>query len=215
MNLKKIKCVILDFDGTLYSNGDWSGEVKFFGQYLMDNNILPEYKTLDEKVAYLKGQYPNYHIIQYIFAYLHDNKIDDSDFRKFNDENVCEIRGNDIKFIDPKVISELAKYYEVYMISDSSRVYLDFYLDYAKIKESNFVEILSNEYNDDHYTKIPMMKKVLEKTGLKPSEIIMIGDSERSDIIPAKLVGLQTFKVDGEEDTTKILSELIGLKCKV
>ena len=28
MKLNKIKCVVLDFDGTLYSNGDWSNEPK-------------------------------------------------------------------------------------------------------------------------------------------------------------------------------------------
>ena len=33
MNLKKIKCVIVDFDATLYSNGDWSREPEFFGKY--------------------------------------------------------------------------------------------------------------------------------------------------------------------------------------
>lgn len=212
MNLKKIKCVILDFDGTLYSNGDWSGETKFFGQYLVDNNILPEYKTLDEKVEYLKKTYPNYHIIQYIFAYLHDNGLDDLGFRKFNDENICEIRSKDIEFLDPKIITELAKYYKVYMISDSSKIYLEFYLNYAKFKLNDFEEILSNQYTDENYTKIPMMKKVLEKTGLKPNEVIMIGDSEKADIIPAKLVGLNTFKVADEKDTAKILNELIALK---
>lgn len=212
MNLKKIKCVVLDFDGTMYSDGDWSNEPILFGDYLVNKNLLPEYPTRDEKLEYLKKRYPNYHIIQQMFAFFHDSGIDDSDFRRFNDENICEIRSEDIVFIKPELISGLAKSYMLYMISDSAIPYLEFYLEHAGIDKRNFKEILSNEYNDEGFTKIPMMKKVLSETGLKPEEIIMVGDSIKSDIVPAKLVGFQTCHVEHVSDTEKILRKLIRAK---
>ena len=212
MNLKKIKCVVLDFDGTMYSDGDWSNEPKLFGQYLMSKNYLPEYETVDEKMARLVEIYPNYHIIQQMFAFLHDNVIDDSDFRKFNDENICEIRNETIVFLGAETIEELAKNYKIYMISDSAVPYLEFYLEHAGIDKKHFESILSNEYRDEGFTKIPMMKKILKETGFKPDEVIMIGDSEKSDIVPAKLVGFQTCHVKHVSETEKILKKLIRIK---
>ena len=212
MTLNKIKCVILDFDGTLYSQGDWSNEPKLFGQFLVNKNYFPECVTAEEKMAKLGELYPNYHIIQQMFAYLHDNKIDDTEFRKFNDDNICEIRCDEIVFINPHLIDSLSKSYKIYMISDSAIPYLEFYLDHAKIDKTKFEAILSNEYNDEGYTKIPMMKKVLTQTGLRSDEIIMIGDSEKSDIIPAKLLGIQTYHVVDVHDTEKILRKLVRIK---
>lgn len=212
MNLKKIKCVILDFDNTMYSDGDWSHEDECFGKFLVEKNLLSEYGDWQARIDFLREKYPQYHLLQFMFAFLHDNGIDDGEFRKYNDENVCEIRGENTVFINPKVISNLAKYYKVYIISDSSVPYLEFYLNHAKIDKRKFQAILSNEYNDEGYTKIPMMKKVLKETGLKPNEIIMVGDSEKSDIAPAKLVGFQTFLVNHVSETEKILQDLINLK---
>ena len=47
MNLKKIKCVIVDFDETLYSNGDSS--VEEYEDYLVEKNLLPEIPDKYEK----------------------------------------------------------------------------------------------------------------------------------------------------------------------
>lgn len=212
MNLKKIKCVILDFDSTMYSGGDWSHEGECFGNFLVEQNLLSEIGDSEDRINYLYDKYPQYHLIQCIFAYLHENGLDDGIFRKYNDDVICEIRGENTVFINPKIVANLAKYYKVYIISDSSVPYLEFYLNHAKIDKKNFQAILSNEYNDEGYTKIPMMKKVLKETGLKSDEIIMIGDSEKSDITPAKLVGFQTFLVDHVSETEKILQDLINLK---
>lgn len=212
MNLKKIKCVIVDFDSTLYSNGDWSKEPELFGSFLEENNLLPEISGWEAKLEYLQKQYPSFHIIKFIFAYLHDNGIDDSGFRKFNDEHICEIRGKDTVFINPKIIKEVSKYYPIYIVSDSAVPYIEFYLDYAKIDKKAFSGIYDNKYDDETYSKISVMKRVLDETGFKPNEVIMIGDSENSDIKPAKLLGFQSKHIKTVFETEEILQELVNLK---
>lgn len=212
MNLKKVKCVIVDFDSTLYSNGDWSTEPEFFGRYLADNNLLPEFPKIKDKLDYLQKLYPKFHIIKFIFAYLHDNNIDDSDFRRFNNENICEIRKKETVFINPEVIEKISKYYPIYIVSDSSVPYLEYYLNYAKIDKNLFSGIYDNKYDDETYSKISVMKRVMNETGLKPSEIIMIGDSEFSDIQPAKLLGFQTCHIKHVSETEQILQELVNIK---
>lgn len=212
MNLKKIKCVIVDFDETLYSNGVWIDEAEFFAKYLDDRNLLPEVVGWKEKTKYLQKKYPTYHIIKQIFAYLHENGVDDSDFRKFKHDNICEIRGEDTVFIKPQIIKELAKFYPVYILSDSDIPYIEFYLKEAGIDKKFFAGIYANTYDDEGYTKIPVMRRVLDETGLKPEEIIMIGDSQNSDIRPAKLVGFQTKHVKSVYETEELLQEFINLK---
>lgn len=212
MNLKKIKCVAIDFDNTMYSYGNWQDEDVLYARFLEQQNYLPELKTGKEKLDYIEKLYPNYHLIQRMYAYMHDNNIDDKDFRKFNDENISDIVKEDTVFINPEIIDKLAKNYKIYVISDSQVTYLEHYLKYAKIRLDNFEAIYSNEYNDEGYTKIPMMRKILKETGLKPNEVVMVGDSEKSDIVPAKLVGFQTYHVKDVYDTEEFLQKLIDLK---
>ena len=123
-----------------------------------------------------------------------------------------DVRTKDTVFINPKVIKELSKHYPIYIVSDSSQIYLEFYLKEAKIDKSWFAGIYSNTYDDETYSKIPVMKRVLTETGLKPNEIIMIGDSENSDIKPAKLLGFQTKHIKSVFETTDILQEITNLK---
>lgn len=212
MNLKRIKCVALDFDNTLYSHGNWGDEEVLYAKFLEEQNILPEIANGMDKIKYMRSLYPNFHLIQMMYGYFRDNGIDEAVFRKFNDENISNIITDEIVFIDPKIISDLAKRYRVFVISDSQISYLEHYLKYAGISLDNFEGIYSNEYTDEGYTKIPMMKKILNKTGLKPEEIIMVGDSEKSDIVPAKLVGFQTYHVKDVFDTSEFLKKLIEVR---
>ena len=210
MNLKKIKCVIVDFDETLYSYGDSS--VEEFEDYLVEQNLLPEIPDKYEKGKYLKKIYPNYHSIKAIFAYLNDNNLDDTGFRDFYNNVMWDVRTKDTVFIKPKIIKELSKHYPVYIVSDSSKKYLEFYLKESKIDKSWFTGIYSNTYDDETYSKIPVMKRVLTETGLKPNEIIMVGDSENSDIKPAKLLGFQAKHIKSVFETSDVLQELTNLK---
>jgi len=210
MSLRKIKCVIVDFDETLYSYGDSSTEE--YEDYLVEKNLLPEIPDKYEKGKYLKKIYPNYHSIKAIFAYLNDNNMDDSEFRDFYNRVVWDVRTDKTVFIEPNIIKKLSKYYPIYIVSDSSKKYLEFYLGEAKINKSWFAGIYSNTYDDETYSKIPVMKRVMNETGLKPNEIIMIGDSENSDINPAKLLGFQTRHIKNVFETGEILQELTNLK---
>ena len=133
---------------------------------------MPEILDKYEKGKYLKKIYPNYHSIKAIFAYLHDNNMDDSEFRDFYNRVVWDVRTEKTVFIDPNVIKELSKYYPVYIVSDSSKKYLEFYLGEAKINKSWFAGIYSNTYDDETYSKIPVMKRVMNETGLKKYAVI-------------------------------------------
>ena len=209
MELEKIKCVILDFDNTMYSYGDWTRGDALTEEFLKEQKILP---GVENKLEELKKIYPDLHLYQRVFAYFRDNGLDDGVYRKFNNERIPDIRTKDTVFIKPEIIEKISKKYKLFMISDSFLSYLLYYLELNKIDKDWFDGIYQNNYEDDDYTKIPMMKKVLTNTGFKPDEIVMVGDNELTDIVSAKSLGYQTYHVKDVFDTENFLNELIKFK---
>ena len=52
--------------------------------------------------------------------------------------------------------------------------------------------MISPEHTGKLKPSISFYEKLLEETGFHPDEIIMVGDSIKRDLIPAKLLGLKT-----------------------
>ena len=147
MRKNKIKCVVLDFDNTLYSNGKWGGENDFYERFLIQENLIP---GVDKKAEYLLKKYPQYHILQAIFAHMHEHNLSDEPFRKFEATQIYNMIKDDTVFIDSKILKELSKKYKVYMLSDSSREWLDHYMDIGGIDKSVF-EAYNLQYQQSSY----------------------------------------------------------------
>jgi len=209
MELQKIKCVVIDFDNTLYSGGDWTEEDAFYDKFLEREKFLPEGKR---NVAYVMSLYPKYHSLQAIYAYMQDNGLDDRIFEKFEATQIYDFVNKDTVFIEPSILSELSKYYKLYLLSDSSKEYLAKHMKTGGIDQKNFVKVMSNQYTPGDLTKLPMMKQILQETKLNPDEIVMVGDSELCDKEPAEKLGFQTYVVDNVFDTSNFFEKLIALK---
>ena len=211
MDYSKIKCVVVDFDNTMYSGGSWSEEDGFYDKFLEQEKFLPEGKR---NVAYVMSLYPKYHSLQAIYGYMQDHGLDDTPFRKFEATQIYNFIDERTVFIEPALVTELAKYYKVYLLSDSSKEYLDKHMKTAGIRKKDFVKVMSNQYIPGDLTKTPMMKQILKETKLKPEEIVMVGDSELCDKEPAEKLGFQTFVVDNVFDTSNFFEKLIAEKRK-
>ena len=75
-----------------------------------------------------------------------------------------------------------------------------------------FAACVSNDFKSEDMAKSNFMKKIIKDTGLKPQEILMVGDSEDHDIAPAAKLKMQTFHVKDIHDTEEIFEKLIKLK---
>jgi putative hydrolase of the HAD superfamily len=65
-----------------------------------------------------------------------------------------------------------------------------------KLPEVNFKDIIISETEGISKPSLEFYKIAIERTGLKPSEILYIGDSLKLDIIPAKSLGFQVKLID-------------------
>ena len=209
VNFSKIKCVITDFDCTLYSNAAFDKTEQYYLEYFKLKGYLPQNRKSLGKILAKK---PVYHNLQCVVEYLKKKGYSVQDFFDYMGEHPYNFLTNDIQSVNPKIIESLSKLYPLYLLSDSAPGYIDHYLKIFEIEKTNFVKCVSNDYKTDDLTKVPLMKEILETSGLKSEEVLMVGDSLRCDIETAKSLNMQTFWVKNVEDTEYIFNELINFK---
>lgn len=205
IDFDKIRAVIFDFDGTLYSGGNWNGYeenlANFFVGKFSDKSL---WQIISEE-----RQMSGLDIFHRMIEYAKANSIDPQELIKYDDEHFFYMDSKPVHFIDLKLLDDLKNYYKLFIVSDSSNGYLKYYMDKYQVCRDNFEQILSNDFSEPDYTKVGCYKKIMAKTKLEPSQILMIGDSYKLDIETAKRCNLQNFHVTSKSDTTKIINILI------
>ena len=63
------------------------------------------------------------------------------------------------------------------------------------ISYSWFKGIYSNKFMLKDMTKKPYYTKIIEREKCKPNEVYVFGDSNKSDIVPAKELGMNGFEI--------------------
>ncbi len=213
-----IKCVIFDFDATLYTFYGWNDE-EIFKYYkhcvkcLINNGL---FNSIDEACETLDKKYPEINNPEHKCVYcLMENGLDTKILKNYLSENIYDITKehlNEIKVVDTKKLYELAKKYRLFLLSDSPEKYLSHLAKQLKIDLNVFEKRFSNNWEVYDISKAVCMKQIIGNAGVNTKEILMVGDSEVSDIVPAKKLGLQAFKVDTVDDTNKIIEYLINNK---
>lgn len=210
LDLSKIKCVITDFDGTLYSDGNWGSD---FDMYILnalkDLGFLPKNrKSLASVYKYM----PEFHEIQTSLKFIQDKGGNPDVLIEYMDKHIYNFLLPETRIIDVNILKELSKHYKLYLLSDSNSEYISHYMKKFKMKKSWFVDCVSNEFKTPSMSKQVYMEKFMKDQGLSLDEVIMVGDSKRFDIAPAKLAGIQHFWVKDVNDTARLFNELISLK---
>ncbi len=209
LNLEKIKCVITDFDRTLYSGARNDETEGYYLDYLKSRGILPKSRKTLGKILEKR---PVYHNLQCVVEFMKNKGLPLDDFFEYMGQVPYDFVVPGMEIVDGKIIEKLSKKYKLYLLSDSSVGYIDYYLDLFKYKKNWFFECISNTYEHEDMSKKFYMAQIIKSTGLEPDEILMVGDSERFDIETAQSLNMQTFLVKDVHDTEYIFNELIDLK---
>lgn len=175
-----IKVVIFDFDDTLYSNINpepWEtfclNTVKYF---LVNNNkynILEEakYKAFSDKqlIKFLKLQGEKEEDIQNYFS-------------------THEVIGDIFKgctVTSEQTLNTFANNFQLYIVSNSLESSIRSNMKKLGINENLFKQIISN----DDVTKEKAYKSIILKERINSDELLVIGNSYTSDILPALNLG--------------------------
>ena len=113
-----------------------------------------------------------------------------------------------------KTISDLSKKYELIIISNAKREFIDIQLEETKLK-SYFNYIFSSLSDFDTVKKIPdVYKQICKILQVQTTEIIHIGDNKEFDFLSPQKIGIKSFYLNREktEHGDKVIYTLSDIK---
>ncbi|MBQ4147565.1 MAG: HAD family hydrolase [Prevotella sp.] len=216
-----VKAIIFDFGGTLDTHGDhWS---KVMWRAYLNNGILQETLVDDFRKAYVYAERTlgNGHIIRsnYTFKLTLDVKIR-LQLEYLITHQVLEITDKKI-FQDIHTQLHQQLYADVLQTVGKSREYLiPIVTQYPTALVTNFygnMQMVLREMHIDMFFQHVVESAVvgirkpdpaifqlaIDQLGVSPEDILVVGDSMKNDILPAKQCGCQTcwFKGEGWEES--------------
>ena len=209
MDLNKIKCVIVDFDKTLYSDADMSRVNTEYAEFLFEKKLVDRTETAIDDVL---KKYPQWHMFQCCFYIARQNGISDDETKQWFAEHIYDITRKGFKKVDARLMKKLCQKFPVYILSDSINAHLMHYIKMFNYNPEWFAGVVSNDFKLKSMSKCRLMKKIVKKENLKNDEVIMIGDSLRSDIKAANEAGIESCLVKDVKDTEKIFKKLLKNK---
>lgn len=184
MDLKTIKAIIFDFDGTLYNGDVWRG----WGEFAVEG-VRYALKGVDEN--YINNLIEENNLRDNPHTYFINSLLDkrgQKRFKRYLKRNVYPLFVNDFQFIDTKFLSNLSKKCKLYIVSLSSKKQILYHLKKLKANQY-FTKIYMAEDLSIDSGKKKYYEKIRKQNHLRTNELLVIGDHFKSDIQPAQELG--------------------------
>lgn len=176
-----IKIVIFDFDDTLYSDKNpkpWRdyclNAIESFLQKRSDyQQIMDEVLTRsfsdNQLIAFLK----NYDVREEIINdYFKTHQVEDGTFDN------CTI-------VSDESLASFANHFKLFIVSNSKKESVVKNMSILNINPRYFIDIISNTET----SKTHAYQDIIKKHNISPEELLVIGNSYNSDILPALEIG--------------------------
>lgn len=193
IDLSNIENIIFDL-GRVILDLDFNATIEAFQKLGLDKDVL------DYKQAYADPAFYNLEIGKISVAEFRDrirNILDNQDATDREIDDAWYAIIGDIPEKRVKVLQELQKQYNVYLFSNTNKIHIDRL--HPEFKEQHGIEFPSlfvkDFYSHEIHERKPDLssyKKVIQLSGVNPSETIFIDDLEKN-ILGAEKAGLKTF----------------------
>lgn len=207
-----IKAIIFDFDATLYNyfdkyytiNSGWTGFISRCLDYSLnavgykDRDAFIKKYHLEDMCSYFRisnGMLDEFGTNQPVIDFLNKEYFHIPDESK-------------IKFIDNEILKDLHKNYKLYIVSGSAPIHVKGYMKVGKIDVNNFDGIACCVRKNEKVSKVGCYKDVLIKENIKPSEVLVIGDSMTSDLFPGMELGMHVQQTKQLENIKQIIESI-------
>jgi FMN phosphatase YigB (HAD superfamily) len=195
-----LSAIIFDFDATFFSGSVWNGWGKyleiFIDKFLKGNK---KYKRI------VNNQTNGANMAEIMIKETGTAEI----FYQYQGDVIYEIDSDDIVVVDGKLINKLSKKYKLFIVSNSHYDYLIHHLKKFKINQKCFCEIIDNKFKADDLSKTEYYLDILNKYNLKPENVLVVGDSFNSDILPALKLKMQSRLICDANETNKVINQLL------
>jgi len=214
--------IIFDFDSTFYSGKHVFCYVE---DYVKRNRrkFLPnitdfEYENICKNDTYWLEQISGKDIVNAIYK-LKDKytnyKIDTTAFWQCQQDEIYNINLDGAQKVDAKFIEKICSEYRCYILSNSSPNHLTYYMKKLDVNPNWFIEVLSNHFIEIDPTKQHYYAEIAKAENIDPSKMLVFGDSDISDLLPARNIGAKTFLVKNAEDINGIVLNALNNEEKI
>jgi len=195
-----MKIIIFDFDDTLYNGTVWGNWQNYMKEFFAKTFNKQEGTEFIEKY---KLREHNFKISETAKALIQEFGSAEK-IVNYTIKNIYPLQAPDLHFIDINFLKKLSKKYPLYIVSNSSENRCLKYLKDNNIDTNIFRGIFTNKFESTDPTKAFCYKHIIEKEGVQPADIMVIGDNYNTDIMPAEQVGCKPVLVKTLEDIYNI-----------
>lgn len=210
----KYKVLILDFDGVFYSGKNQFKFIPIFvdahrREFLpnVSDEVYEEICTIFPEFTKVSNGHEIVENIYKIADAYPQCKIDAKAFWQIQQDLRYIICFDDATKVDA---IEIAKQIPTYIISNSSPNHIKFYMQKLGVKPEWFKEIINNHFEKFDITKQHYYNNILQKENIAPKDAIVFGDSVKSDLLPAQMLGIDTVLTGQAKDLHKLIYEKIN-----
>lgn len=178
-----IKVVIFDFDDTLYSDTNplpWKNFCIKTVEYFLKKLKVEDSENILNIVK--NSGFSDRQLIKFIVS-LGAKEKDVKDYMKSHN-----IEGNafeNCKKVSNTTLRDFQQYFVMYIVSNSLETSVQDNMELLKIDSSFFKDIISNKED----SKKGEYENIIKREGTLPNELLVIGNSYSSDILPALEIG--------------------------
>lgn len=178
-----IKVVIFDFDDTLYSDTNplpWKNFCIKTVEYFLKKLKVEDSENILNIVK--NSGFSDRQLIKFIVS-LGAKEKDVKDYMKSHN-----IEGNafeNCKKVSNTTLRDFQQYFVMYIVSNSLETSVQDNMELLKIDSSFFKDIISNKED----SKKKEYENIIKRDGILPNELLVIGNSYSSDILPALEIG--------------------------
>jgi len=202
--MSKIKVIIFDFDGTLYSGEDFSYAKTYH------ENAIKTILSDSEKYDYFIQKYPTYLSLPvYKLVGLLEKEFGMAkDYVEYEKTHLYPLTLDKITSINWDFLYELSQKIPLVIVSNSTIEHQKFYLNQFGLDFKIFSDFYKNTFDTpngkgDYYVEI------MKKYNCKSEEIAVIGDSFEPDLLPAINLGMNAFHVKNIEQLKAVVERLM------
>lgn len=213
------KIIIFDFDGTLYSGDDVFSKIPAYisrhRRAFLPRVSNEDYAKIVKENPSWKKAYVGSEIVEHIYLFKKkypELDISIKDFWNSQNEKPDPIVINENEIVDASFIENLCQHFSVYVVSNSSPVHIEFYMEKFGINPKWFKDVISNRFTAKDQTKMHYYQKILEKENCEPENAFVFGDSVKSDLKPAKLLGMNTCHITNSNDIPMLVKNALNIK---
>lgn len=199
-NFKDIKCIIFDFDNTMYYDVDWSAWDKVAQDWFEKHcsylgeegrmQLLTKYKIKKRNGVYVLMD-------DLLCKMLCEIEGSPKAWLDYRDNLPLQDTFKKAKVVANRELEKCARIAKLYIVSNSRQISIKQIAKHHKIDLSFFEQIITNDFDANDMSKAKYYKQIMERENLTPKQILVVGDSKSHDIEPAEKLGMRAYQCQG------------------